>query len=110
MSGRMVFSVMHKRFVLLLLVLLLVGGCQRPMNDSQTALAPQNSPESRPAVPSAAPTPRPVETQAAASVQPTPGPKTPVDYLATSEARDAYEYPISEASRYQQVYHPQFHF
>lgn len=110
MSGRMVCSVMYKRFVLLLLVLLLAAGCQRPMNDSQTALAPQNSPESRPAVPSAAPTPLPAETQAAASAQPTPGSKTPVDYLATSEARDAYEYPISEASRYQQVYRPQFHF
>lgn len=101
---------MHKRFVLLLLVLLFAAGCQRPMNDSQTALAPQNSPESRPADPSAATTPRPVEPQAAATARPTRGPKTPVDYLATSEARDAYEYPISEASRYQQVYRPQFHF
>jgi sucrose-6-phosphate hydrolase SacC (GH32 family) len=35
---------------------------------------------------------------------------TPDALLATSEARGALELPISEASRYQQAYRPQFHF
>jgi len=61
-------------------------------------------------VPGATVTSQPVETKATGAPQATQGPKTPQDYLATSEARNEPEYPISEADRYQQVYRPQYHF
>ncbi len=80
------------------------------MNDSQATSMPQNSSDSQLAVPGATVTSQPAETKATGAPQATQGPKTPQDYLATSEARNEPEYPISEADRYQQVYRPQYHF
>lgn len=74
------------------------------MTDVQTTPAPQPAAAPRTGVPS---TPA---VNAAGAVEPTPGPKSPADLLATSDARDAIEYPISEASRYRQPYRPQYHF
>ena len=81
------------------------------MNFSQPTSTPQNSllPQS---ADGATQTPPSVETKAPVNTQAsiTPGPKTPQDFLATSEARDDVEFPLSQAVRYQQPYREQYHF
>ena len=81
------------------------------MNFSQPTSTPQNSllPQSSDG---ATQTPPSVETKAPVNTQAsiTPGPKTPQDFLATSEARDDVEFPLSQAVRYQQPYREQYHF
>lgn len=75
------------------------------MPESQVSPAPQPSPAAQ-----ASAAPQPTAPKSTVTVQPTSSPMAPVDFLAISEARNAVEYPISEASHYQQDYRPQYHF
>ncbi len=75
------------------------------MNASVSTSTPQTI-----GLPTASPQAGGAETPAPAQAASAPGPKTPQDYLATAQARDDFEYPLSQAVRYQQPYREQYHF
>ncbi|MGZ6347026.1 MAG: glycoside hydrolase family 32 protein [Anaerolineales bacterium] len=101
---------MQKRLTILFFLFYLLVGCGT-MNPSSPTSTPQSSPLPQPQA-GATLTPPAVEAKAPTTVQASamPGPKTPQDYLATATARADFEFPLSQASRYQQPYREQYHF
>lgn len=80
------------------------------MNNAEPTSRPQSSSNAPATVAGATGTPVPAPAQATSVSAPALQPKTPQEYLATSVARDEPEYLISDPSRYQQPFRPQYHF
>lgn len=93
---------MQKHGAILLIPVLLLSACTLLRNSKATDM--QNTPEAQTDGSGQTQAGQPKANATAAD------PKTPQDYLATSVARDDWEFPLSEPSRYQQPYRPQYHF